>query len=336
MKANIKDSSRDSFDPDTSTLEVNQHKKHWGLKEVSSELEDEKAQGDSESSKDRLPQKSTYKRATKASKLGKSAGRWTDKEHDMFIEGLKLYGRNWKKVEKHIGTRTGTQIRSHAQKFFHKVKNEHGTENPTAFVVNNFCETKVQDSAYEYQKVFNVTKQKCDQCELCKPSKASPYFDPSVRKSEVCCKVSYLAYKNCLVDKKRKRPNEESLKPPTAFKSVLKTEGIPPVLGKVTSKPCIPPKIQKVQKTSIVKPKKVKTLHFGKGSMSELQNAALLQMSRPQNDLFMVPPLNNLTAQTLGLSSMLQMTQNADLLTRLLQPQTITTMQALLSKKDAK
>ena len=33
---------------------------------------------------------------------------------------MKLYGKNWKKVEEYIGTRTGTQIRSHAQKFFNR------------------------------------------------------------------------------------------------------------------------------------------------------------------------------------------------------------------------
>ena len=31
---------------------------------------------------------------------------------------LRLYGKDWKKVEKYIGTRSGAQIRSHAQKFF--------------------------------------------------------------------------------------------------------------------------------------------------------------------------------------------------------------------------
>lgn len=41
-------------------------------------------------------------------------GRWTREEHMMFIEALSIYGKNWKKVEEHIGTRTGAQIRSHA------------------------------------------------------------------------------------------------------------------------------------------------------------------------------------------------------------------------------
>ena len=29
-----------------------------------------------------------------------------------------MYNKNWKKVEEHVATRTGTQARSHAQKFF--------------------------------------------------------------------------------------------------------------------------------------------------------------------------------------------------------------------------
>jgi len=37
----------------------------------------------------------------------KGQGRWTKEEHKKFIEGIKMYGRNWKLVEEHIGSRTG-------------------------------------------------------------------------------------------------------------------------------------------------------------------------------------------------------------------------------------
>lgn len=54
----------------------------------------------------------------------RTSGRWSKEEHHRFIEGLTKYGKNWKKVEEHIGTRTGAQIRSHAQKFFIRLTKE--------------------------------------------------------------------------------------------------------------------------------------------------------------------------------------------------------------------
>ena len=42
-------------------------------------------------------------------------------EHDAFLLGLGLYGRDWKKVATAIKTRTASQIRSHAQKYFQKL-----------------------------------------------------------------------------------------------------------------------------------------------------------------------------------------------------------------------
>ena len=50
-----------------------------------------------------------------------TAGRWTREEHAKFIEALELYGKNWKKVQLHVGTRSTTQARSHAQKYFAKL-----------------------------------------------------------------------------------------------------------------------------------------------------------------------------------------------------------------------
>ena len=49
-------------------------------------------------------------------------GRWKFKEHMLFLEGLDKYGVNWKKICPLIKTRTANQVRSHAQKFFLKLK----------------------------------------------------------------------------------------------------------------------------------------------------------------------------------------------------------------------
>jgi SHAQKYF class myb-like DNA-binding protein len=48
-------------------------------------------------------------------------GRWTSLEHYKFLEALKRYGKEWQKVQQHVNTRTSTQARSHAQKFFVKL-----------------------------------------------------------------------------------------------------------------------------------------------------------------------------------------------------------------------
>jgi SHAQKYF class myb-like DNA-binding protein len=45
-----------------------------------------------------------------------STGRWTAEEHRLFLEGIMLYGKDWKKMQPLIKTRTLVQIRTHAQK----------------------------------------------------------------------------------------------------------------------------------------------------------------------------------------------------------------------------
>ena len=48
-------------------------------------------------------------------------GKWTDEEHDSFLESLRLYGKDWNKIKEHTGTRSVANIRSHAQKFARKL-----------------------------------------------------------------------------------------------------------------------------------------------------------------------------------------------------------------------
>ena len=38
----------------------------------------------------------------------KATGRWTRDEHYRFLEALKMYGKEWKKVQSHVGTRSST------------------------------------------------------------------------------------------------------------------------------------------------------------------------------------------------------------------------------------
>eukprot|EP00179_Madagascaria_erythrocladioides_P004527 CAMPEP_0198312034 /NCGR_PEP_ID=MMETSP1450-20131203/3570_1 /TAXON_ID=753684 ORGANISM="Madagascaria erythrocladiodes, Strain CCMP3234" /NCGR_SAMPLE_ID=MMETSP1450 /ASSEMBLY_ACC=CAM_ASM_001115 /LENGTH=496 /DNA_ID=CAMNT_0044014959 /DNA_START=58 /DNA_END=1548 /DNA_ORIENTATION=+ len=46
------------------------------------------------------------------------ARKWTEDEERLFCEALELYGRDWKSCADHVGTRTASDFRSHAQKYF--------------------------------------------------------------------------------------------------------------------------------------------------------------------------------------------------------------------------
>jgi SHAQKYF class myb-like DNA-binding protein len=50
-----------------------------------------------------------------------NTGRWMPEEHQRFIEALLKFGNDWKNVQRYVGSRSSTQARSHAQKFFVKI-----------------------------------------------------------------------------------------------------------------------------------------------------------------------------------------------------------------------
>ena len=70
------------------------------------------------------------------------SGRWTLKEHLQFLEGLDKYGIKWKKINPLIKTRTVAQIRSHAQKFFLRLKRVKDEKLGIDFTTNNIDNIK--------------------------------------------------------------------------------------------------------------------------------------------------------------------------------------------------
>lgn len=87
------------------------------------------------------------KRNLKNKKFNK--GRWSEKEHKRFIEAIIKFGNRWKKVQQIIITRSSSQARSHAQKFFLRIKKDFKINSNISFESFSLF-TKFQD------KFFNM------------------------------------------------------------------------------------------------------------------------------------------------------------------------------------
>ncbi|CDW87315.1 myb-like dna-binding shaqkyf class family protein [Stylonychia lemnae] len=80
-------------------------------------------------------------------------GRWSMMEHVRFLEALKNFGKNWKKVEEYVATRTSTQARSHAQKFFANIIKHNMT-------MEDFLESISHDTLNQLRKIAQKSSDK--------------------------------------------------------------------------------------------------------------------------------------------------------------------------------
>jgi len=111
-------------------------------------------------------------------------GRWSEEEHEKFLEGIALYGINWKKVKTLIRTRTLIQVRSHAQKFYQKMKVCKDEILGIDFTLNSVCNIRdminqIKNNNINYN-IINIFKYLEDNRE--KPKK---YKNISLKKSEL-------------------------------------------------------------------------------------------------------------------------------------------------------
>ena len=88
------------------------------IKEMSSAMEDSTHEK-SENVKSKKPSHVTDKEREQNMKF--NTGRWTDEEHELFLEGLRMYEKDWELIQQHVKTRGIANIRAHGQKFFEKL-----------------------------------------------------------------------------------------------------------------------------------------------------------------------------------------------------------------------
>ena len=80
-----------------------------------------------------VKQKTLRKRDVKrASKLAKTSRKpytpWTLEEKDKFLEGVSLFGKNWRKISSHIGTRDRRQTEGYGNRLRRKMKTQRPAE----------------------------------------------------------------------------------------------------------------------------------------------------------------------------------------------------------------
>lgn len=142
-------------------------------------------------------------------------GRWTNEEHNLFLEGLVLYGNEWKQVQNHIITRSATQARSHAQKFFIRIRKNLNSENDLGKI-----------KQFILRAFTNLLGDKF------KPKNLNSFLDMMVKLvfSEVSIqkiKIPSLKYKIALKNKKSKKSkiNSNKIKKENAVQSPKKNSG---------------------------------------------------------------------------------------------------------------
>jgi SHAQKYF class myb-like DNA-binding protein len=88
--------------------------------------------------------------ASTGNTVEKSTGRWTMQEHESFVRGLSMYGREWKRVAQIIPTRTAAQVRSHAQKYLQQLEQSHQQQLLSQHQDLRIHQKENQDDAFDF------------------------------------------------------------------------------------------------------------------------------------------------------------------------------------------
>lgn len=76
-------------------------------------------------------------------------GKWTDEEHNKFVEACLKHGSNWVKIIKEIKTRSLSQIRSHAHKYLISMSSQLNISSPMSYNILNQIENNTLKSNFK-------------------------------------------------------------------------------------------------------------------------------------------------------------------------------------------
>lgn len=97
-----------------------------------------------------------------------SIGRWEKDEHEKFVQAIITPGNSWQQIQELVITRSNTQIRSHAQKFFEKLQRkreiidlgENFTRNSLVKLQEKMSELEANEYSYVVQKLNKIACEK--------------------------------------------------------------------------------------------------------------------------------------------------------------------------------
>ncbi len=180
------------------------------------------------------------RKASRKSSQEGTTGRWTKEEHKRFLQALKLYGKNWKKVQEYVGTRTTTQARSHAQKYFAKL--EHSSSNKGDDEDGDYidCVAEEEKSSSSPQPTPTAESQAVAQSAAADLPSAEPlpiFVEPNSAKRKRKLKGPYLPGKRPI---KFTTSAETAVAPEPVVAAVAIPPAVPPIATTTVTIPLIP------------------------------------------------------------------------------------------------
>lgn len=106
------------------------------------------------------------------------SGRWSEDEHKVFLDGLEKHGKQWKTIAAMIGTRTVVQVRTHAQKYFHKLERSRQKSSPRVAATRSVPQAKKRKSVAQPPAPLHTKKSKRVQEKLSKIKEATAALLP--------------------------------------------------------------------------------------------------------------------------------------------------------------